>query len=190
MARPSGRDIRHEVLDEATQAIRSGGVTGFSYGDLAARLGIRAPSIHHHFQRKGDLIAEAAARYRQDFRRAVDELDDTDPLDRLRSYSRLFLSPTADGVLCLCGAAVAGWDDLNDDARDQVAGFFRDELDWVHDQFRMAAATGAINEQLDLAELAATFVAALEGALMLARSGTSPAVIGSIPDLVVQLAEA
>ena len=39
MARPTGRDIRAASIDAATAAIKSSGVTGFSYGDLAERIG-------------------------------------------------------------------------------------------------------------------------------------------------------
>ena len=130
MARPSGRDIRREVIDHAGRAIRSRGVDGFSYGDLARRLGIRAPSIHHHFGRKDDLIAATVADYRRAFRVEVESLPPGPPLERLGAYADLFLRSADDAALCLCGAVVAGWDQVDDAARSEVAGFFDDELDW------------------------------------------------------------
>lgn len=171
MARPSGRDIRREVIDEATDAIRTYGVDGFSYGDLAERLGIRAPSIHHHFGRKDDLIAETTAAYRRAFRADVDRIAVDQPIERLRAYAELFLRAAADGVLCLCGAVTAGWDQVAEPARAEVAGFFDDELRWVEQEVRTGQSTGALSASIDPRSAAVLVVSALEGALLLARTG-------------------
>lgn len=188
MARPSGRDIRQEVLREATNAIRSHGVSGFSYGDLANRVGVRAPSIHHHFQHKDDLIAEATADYRLSFRDAVEKLDAPSPIDRLRQYSRLFLSPAAEGVLCLCGAAVAGWDELNPTAQAEISAFFQAEVTWVAEQLDLAAEQGEIRSTIDTGRLALSLIAALEGALLLARTGVGAAAPTDAFDGVLDMA--
>lgn len=171
MARPSGRDIRQVVLDEATDAIRSRGVTGFSYADLADRIGVRAPSIHHHFRRKSQLVAAALERHQAKFREQVDAIDAPSPVDRLRHYSAIFLSGAADGVLCVCGAAVVGWDDLDADARRHVSSFFVGEIGWVEALLGDAVAAGELLPDVDVHELAVAVVAALEGALLLARTG-------------------
>ena len=64
MARPSGRNLSEEIVESATRLVQERGVNGFSYGDLAKDLGVKAPSIHHHFRTKQDLLAEVARRYR------------------------------------------------------------------------------------------------------------------------------
>lgn len=170
MARPSGRNIRQAALDEATRAIQTGGVTGFSYADLAERIGVRAPSIHHHFPRKDALVAETVAAYRQRFRSRVEELDDASPTERLRGYSQLFLAPSEDGVLCLCGAAVAGWDELSDEARREITAFFDGEIQWVEAQLREGQRLGEVRSDADPADLALVLVSALEGALLVSRT--------------------
>ncbi len=188
MARPTGRDIRGAAISAATDAIKSSGVTGFSYADLAERIGVRAPSIHHHFRHKEDLVAETTARYRDSFRSSVSQIDDARAVDRLRRYGEVFLEPAADHELCLCGAAVAGWDDLNPKARAEITGFFVDEINWVRAQVAEAIIDGDLRANLDAQLFATSFVAALEGALLLAR--TQEEKRSPIPDLMIDLASA
>lgn len=170
MARPSGRDIRQEVLTEATRAIQSAGVAGFSYGDLAREVGVRAPSIHHHFRHKDDLVAETTRRYRHAFRERVAEIGRDGAVTRLTAYCELFLGPTADGHLCLCGAVAASWDDAGPRARDEVDAFFADELAWLTSEVAAGVAAGELRSEIEPASFAASLLAALEGALLLART--------------------
>jgi TetR/AcrR family transcriptional repressor of nem operon len=48
-------DTRERLLIEAIDLIERQGFCAFSYADLADRVGIRKPSIHHHFPTKADL---------------------------------------------------------------------------------------------------------------------------------------
>ena len=53
-----------EILNSAEKLIVSGGYNGFSYADIAAVVGIRKASIHHHFPNKVDLVRALVTRYR------------------------------------------------------------------------------------------------------------------------------
>lgn len=52
---PAAATTRDELIDQATLLIETQGFCAFSYADLAERVGIRKPSIHHHFPAKADL---------------------------------------------------------------------------------------------------------------------------------------
>lgn len=174
MARPTGRDIRAEALDAASARMQSQGVRGFSYGDLAGDLAVRAPSIHHHFRRKDDLVAESARRYRERFRSLADAIDADRAIDRIVAYTDLFLSPAERGVLCLCGALAAGWDDLDDATRLEVDRFFADEIMWLGQEVRIARDEGDIVASIDPDRFAASYLSTLEGALLLGRTELGP----------------
>lgn len=61
MARPSTPlIIREKVLDEALELIDDVGFESFSLPQLAKRLGIRTPSLYHHFANRTELLAEVA----------------------------------------------------------------------------------------------------------------------------------
>jgi AcrR family transcriptional regulator len=54
-----------KILDTAQTLIVAGGYNGFSYADIAAAIGIRKVSIHHHFPTKAELVAVLVDRYKQ-----------------------------------------------------------------------------------------------------------------------------
>lgn len=185
MARPTGRDVRSEVIEAATRAVQSHGVNGFSYATLAADLAITAPSIHHHFPRKADLLTAVITRYRRSFRAEMETLGAASAFGRLEAYSSLFLTPARHNLMCLCGAAAADWDGIDEAGREEVATFFEHEIAWVAEQANQAIATGEFRPDVDPDAFARAFVAALEGALLLARvtgghaaaSGTASALL-------------
>lgn len=170
MAKPSGRPIRAELIDIATAMIRRNGVKGFSYGDLARELEIKAPSIHHHFRSKEDLVAEVAAHYREHFANEVEAISASSVLDRLRHYAALFTIGGEDDELCLCGAVAADWRAAGDASRRQVDGFFADQRAWLETQIVDGMSHGEIRSDISAPDLADTVLAALEGAMLLGRA--------------------
>lgn len=188
MARPSGRDIRSEVIEAATRAVQCGGVAGFSFGSLAEELGIRAASIHHHFPRKADLLVAVVAQYRDRFREQAESLDGATAYDRLAAYSGLFLRPAERDLMCLCGAAASDWSSIDPTTREGVSDFFAREIAWVAEQARKAIRTGEFASVVDPDAFATGFVAALEGALLIARVQEDPDVIPVAAALLLDLA--
>lgn len=60
MARPSTpRIVREIVLQQALDLIEEEGYEGFSLPRLAKRLGVRPPSLYHHFAHRAQLLTEA-----------------------------------------------------------------------------------------------------------------------------------
>ena len=53
------------ILDCARTLIVTGGYNAFSYADIASVVGIRKPSIHHHFPSKAALATVLVTRYRE-----------------------------------------------------------------------------------------------------------------------------
>jgi AcrR family transcriptional regulator len=45
-------DTAERLMDLAEAHMRNGGYAGFSFRDLAAELGIKSASVHHHFPTK------------------------------------------------------------------------------------------------------------------------------------------
>lgn len=188
MARPSGRDIRHEVIEAATLAIQARGATAFSYGSIAEGLGIKAPSIHHHFPHKSDLLTAVVARYRAQFRQRVEALADPSARARLERYATLFLAPARRELLCLCGAAAADWNGIDPSTRAEVARFFEEEIAWVAAQTTQAIDAGELSAHVQPDSFAATFIAALEGALLLARTADGHRTLRSTASQLLDLA--
>src|ERR1700721_1374918 len=54
-------------MDLAEAHIRSAGYGGFSFRALAAEIGIKSASVHHHFPTKATMAAAVAQRYADRF---------------------------------------------------------------------------------------------------------------------------
>ncbi len=80
------------VVDAAEGLIQERGYNGFSYDDVAKLVGIKKPSIHHHFATKGDLATTVAQRYTHRFREQLlrIEVQHAKAEDRLTAYATLF----------------------------------------------------------------------------------------------------
>ena len=59
------------LMDLAEAHIRNAGYGGFSFRDLAAEIGIKSASVHHHFPTKATMAAAVARRYGDRFLAAV-----------------------------------------------------------------------------------------------------------------------
>ena len=172
------------VMDVAEALIQQRGYGGFSFDDLAQAVGIRKPSVHHHFRTKAELVAALARRYTERFESALAAIDVArrDPLARLKAYVQLFATTYAqDGRLCVCGMLGAEADALPADVADAVAGFFQLNLTWLAAAFRDAQRSGQVTTVQRAANLAELMLSALEGAMVVGRGGRSgggPAAVG------------
>jgi len=182
MARPTGRLMREEILDGATTLIQQNGVNGFSYGSLAAQLGVKSPSIHHHFRTKELLITEVVRRYRLTFAESRDAISADGAGERIRSYAELFTEAAVDDRLCLCGVAAADWRAIGGEPRAEVERFFNDQISWLTAQLDDGARTGEFRSDIDGDLTARSLLAGLEGAMLLGRAGD----VDRMPSVVVE----
>lgn len=173
MPAASPTTTKDRILDVAQQLIQARGFSGFSYADIAAKVGIRKASIHHHFATKGVLGAELMARYRTGFGQALQRIEKTggDSRSKLRRYGRLFADVLRDGHrMCLCGMLAADFDALPKSVRGEVSGFFDDNEAWLARVLDAGRAEGDLSFAGAAEAQAQVILAALEGAMLVARS--------------------
>ncbi len=185
MARPTGRPVRDELMDAARDSIQRVGVGNVSFGHLADELGIKAPSVHHHFRRKEDLVAAVVAEYRASFNQWAESIDHVSPLARIRTYAARFAQVADDDQMCLCGAAAAEWVAVGDEPRAEVSAFFADQTAWLGRQLQAAVEADELDSPLDVSATAATLLAALEGAVLMSRAGSPAELASGVVDVVL-----
>jgi len=132
---------RASLLKVAENQMRSKGYSAFSYADLAATIGIRKASIHHHFPTKECLGQELIKDYIDRFDTTLRSIEDTDqdPLMRLRAFSRLFTISANEGLLPLCGALAAEMAALPLSLQGLTRVFFETQLEWLQRTISEAA---------------------------------------------------
>jgi TetR/AcrR family transcriptional regulator, transcriptional repressor for nem operon len=175
------------VVDAAEGLVQRFGYNGFSYDDIAQEIGIKKPSIHHHFATKSELVAVVAQRYTHRFLEQLDSIEQehADARTRLDSYAALFEHTYAqDRRLCVCGMLGSEANDLPTEVADEVQAFFVRNLAWlVHVITLGYTGKGSIHRD-EASARAMTFLCALEGAMIVGRglrSNTGPRTsIGSL----------
>ncbi|OII59450.1 TetR family transcriptional regulator [Pseudomonas putida] len=160
---------RAALLKIAENQMRSKGYSAFSYADLAAKIGIRKASIHHHFPTKECLGEELIKDYINRFDEtlySIEELDQ-DPILRLRAFSRLFSSSANEGLLPLCGALAAEMAALPPSLQGLTKQFFEAQLEWLKKAVSEAAAKNNWLLVKPAESYAFMLLSALEGASLI-----------------------
>jgi TetR/AcrR family transcriptional repressor of nem operon len=166
-------DRRERILDAAERMARRSGYHGFSFRDVAAAVGVKSASIHHHFPTKEDLAAKLASRYCARFIAGLGAPTDIGAIERLVAAYRSAIR--TEDQMCLCGMFGAEIDILPETVRGEVQGFYRANIDWA-----AQALPGG-----DAVVRAETLVAGLAGALLTARSLGDPALFDRVAGRLV-----
>jgi TetR/AcrR family transcriptional repressor of nem operon len=170
---------RETILAAARKVAQAHGYGGLNFRDLAAMVGIKAPSLYHHFPSKADLGAAVAKRYWEDAARDLDALavDAGDPKRALHDYPNGFRRSLADdNRLCLGSFMSAEYDDLPREVQTQVQAFADVNVAWLAGQL---VAAGLVDEKHSETRARAVF-AAIAGAQLMARSRADIALFDSL----------
>jgi TetR/AcrR family transcriptional repressor of nem operon len=156
------------IVDVAESLIQRQGFNGFSYDNIARAVGIRKPSVHHHFATKADLVNVVTQRYVHRFISQLDRLDHSHagPKDRLLAYAQLFQDTAQSERLCLCGMLGAESESLPNPVREHLQAFFNANLLWLTATLAMAWPGRAGSAQ----RTALLLLSSLEGAMIVGRS--------------------
>lgn len=174
----------HQILDQARSLIASGGYSGFSYADIASRIGIRKPSIHHHFPTKAELVQVLLAQYRGQAREGLAALQThtADPQAQLRQYIGYWEGCISDASapICLCALLSAELPVLPEAVAAEVTAHFRDLSTWLAAVFAQGQQQGVFQLPATPEQEAQAFMATVHGAMLSARAYGDPALFGHI----------
>jgi TetR/AcrR family transcriptional repressor of nem operon len=174
----TGGDTARRILDAAQALTQRRGFNAFSYKDVAAAVGIRHPSVHHHFPTKAALGVALVRRYRDAFAAELAAIDSAEPDAgrALERYARLYEAAIVqDERLCLCAMLSAEAETLPDAVRAEVRGFFEDNERWLARRLDAGRAAGTLAFPGTPRAAARALLATLEGAMILVRGTADPA---------------
>lgn len=166
-------DTKIALLDLAQELAQTRGLNAFSFQDLARGVGIRTASVHHHFPTKADLGRQLMARYRSRFRAELESIDarTRSAPKKLELFVGLFRQTLRRGNrLCLCGMLATEYATLPASVQDEVRAFYDETEDWLGRALVRGRSAGALAFDGSATEVAKTFLATLEGAMIAART--------------------
>jgi TetR/AcrR family transcriptional regulator, transcriptional repressor for nem operon len=159
---------KEAVLAAAKRIAMAHGYNGLNFRDIAAEVGIKAPSLYHHFPTKADLGAAVAKRYWEDIAVDLQAISDQtpDPLGALHRYPEIFRkSLSSDNRMCLCSFMTAEYDDLPDMVKKEVRAFADVNVAWLS---KLLSAAGVVDPDESETRARAIY-SAVAGAQLFAR---------------------
>jgi TetR/AcrR family transcriptional repressor of nem operon len=159
-------------LDIAERLVQLRGFNGFSYADVSKELGITTAALHYHFPGKSELGEALIVRYASRFIEALAVIDakNTPAGAKVRSYADLYLAVLRDERMCLFGMLAAEYQTLPELMRKRVIQFFDDNHAWLSHLLVQGHSKGELHFTGAAEEAAQVIVAALEGAILIARA--------------------
>ena len=168
------RKTSTQILDIGQELIQTRGYSAMSFQDIAAGVGIKKPSVIHHFPSKADLGIAIIRRYRDTFALQLEAVQ-KDPhktaWDALEFYFTpyLYFARTPDTV-CLCGALAGEIPALPEGMRLEVKVFIESHQQWLEDILRFGRKRGEMAFDETPARLSRILFNALQGTLLVKRS--------------------
>jgi TetR/AcrR family transcriptional regulator, transcriptional repressor for nem operon len=135
-------------------------------------VGITKASLHYHFPTKARLGLALIIRYQETFSAALEALDASghDARELLRGYVQLYSGVLRRNRMCLCGMLAAEYTTLPRPMQDALRGFFDANELWLARVLEQGQRMGMLGFHGSPMEEARLLLAALEGALLVARS--------------------
>jgi TetR/AcrR family transcriptional repressor of nem operon len=160
------------IVDIAERLIQQRGFNGFSYEDIASEIGIRKPSIHHHFSSKDSLAIVVAQRYTYRVKKqllAIEESGQTYQA-QLTQYAELFDKTYSDERrLCPFGILGAECATLSESIRFEIGRFFSANLEWLAEVLGRGRIAGEFSYAIADKEQALIVLSALEGSMVIGK---------------------
>jgi TetR/AcrR family transcriptional repressor of nem operon len=177
------------IVNEGRRLIMIRGYNGFSYADIAAAIGIRKASIHHHFAGKNDLAVAVVDQSRAIIRAQTELLAHAEPdaVEQLRAYAGYWERCIADDSAPFCIAAMlaAELPSLPEDVAASVRAHFAELSGWLAHLLALGVRQGGVVLTGAPEDEADAFMSAIYGAMLSARAFQDPARFVSITETLL-----
>ena len=167
-----------EIAGRARALLTAGGYHSFSYADLAAQVGITKASIHHHFPSKAQLVRTVVIQHREQMMEGLALLESqvADPLAALNGYTEHWAKCIRTGAPSFCINAMLATEmpTIPEEVAVEVQAHFEALCGWLESVLKKGARLGQIHFEKDAATAARSLMAAVHGAMLVARALNDP----------------
>ena len=178
-------DTKTRILDLAERLARHRGFHGFSYRDVAEPLGIRNAAVHYHFPSKSDLGVALIRRYRDLLSSRTRRFmrDGGDPLPHLEALFALYMQDMRDQRMCPITMVAADYYALPEPMLTEGRLLVAETLLWLTRVLEVGRQKGILCLDAEPGDKAVAILAALQGAVLIARLGSEDALQVTIAEI-------
>lgn len=165
-------DTRSDILATAEALLQERGYNGFSYRDIADRLGVKNAAIHYHFPNKSDLGVALVERYAQRFRDLTDHLESQSASwrDKVRAYLGIAVHfVRSNQRLCPLSVLETEFFTLPESVQKAAQGLDQTMRTWLSHVLEQGRLVGEIQFNGKAEDKALLIMAAGQGSMQIAR---------------------
>lgn len=126
------QNTKERILKYSEQLMLSKGYNGFSFMDIATKVGIKKASMHYHFPTKEDLAVNIVKKYRNLFYHWRNRVEYKNPVEKVSSFFSLYHSLYRKGnQICPIGMLLAEYPTIPELLQIEVLKLLEDEKEWL-----------------------------------------------------------
>jgi len=168
------KDTATKILDTGQELIQTRGYTVMSFQDIASIVGIKKPSIIHHFPSKADLGVAIIRRYSTTFATQLEQIK-KDPKTTHWEALEFYFSPyrqfaSKPDTVCLCGSLAGEIPALPEQMRVEVKAFIENHQHWLEGILKSGRKSGELNFDETPSRLSRVLFNMLQGTLLVERA--------------------
>ena len=172
------------ILDVTQELIQTQGFNAISFNHIADQVGIRKPSIVHHFPTKAALGSAVVKRYREHMNSMAEQFFASGAKTSRQAFDFYCLPfmefAATESKICLCGALGGEFFALPEEMQQEVRAFFDHHQQMLAQVFQQGQQQGEIKRQDGPVALAQLVVSALQGALITQRATGAPDQVANV----------
>jgi len=165
-------DTKEKIMTITQTLIQSKGFNGFSFADIANEVGIRKASIYHHFPTKTALGIALIEQYSSSLNALLNNINSRSKTadESLNSYVDIYRSNLNLDLMCLGGMLASEAQTLAPELNTHLKQFFDINHSWLTSILEAGESNNEIKLNTSANAEASLFLAALQGALLVARA--------------------
>lgn len=122
---------RETIIQTADELIRDKGYNAISYVDIANIVGIRKPSVHHHFPHKADLGVAVIEFHIAQLAQVRESYKNRPPAEQLDRFFTIYKEIKKQNRICIVGSLSTDFNTLEAAVQEKLEEFSEHMISWV-----------------------------------------------------------
>jgi len=138
-------NTRASIIHSADELIRDKGYNAFSFVDIANLVGIRKPSVHHHFPHKADLGIAVIEFHIDQLEQIRENYKNKKPAEQLDRFFAIYKDIKKQNRICIVGSLSTDFNTLEPAVQEKLQEFSEHMIAWVSHFLKEGKTAGTFN---------------------------------------------
>lgn len=136
---------RETIIQTADELIRDKGYNAISFVDIANIVGIRKPSVHHHFPHKADLGVAVIEFHIAQLKQIRENYQSKTPEEQLDRFFAIYKDIKKQNRICIVGSLSTDFNTLDPVVQEKLQEFSEHMIAWVSYFLKEGKSQGTFN---------------------------------------------